>query len=322
MARTSRKGKAGQAPPPAEARSVTYNTAIYMRLSVLDSGQKNSESILNQQAMLERYIAEHPEFTLTSVFVDNGESGVDFLRPAWRDLMHECKAGSINCIVVKDLSRVGRNYIETGELLENILPLLGVRLVAINDNYDNLHITQNGQLIVNLKNLVNDIYAKDISRKVSAALHTKKANGVFIGSHAAYGYMKSSENKGVLVIDPETAPIVRRIFKWKAAGAGDALICRRLNNAGILAPNHYRLTKGMVKSERYRTCVWMGKTIQVILRNPVYLGHMAQGKHVAALYEGKPARRTPPHEWVIVKGTHEPIVTQDLFDAAQERGAT
>jgi DNA invertase Pin-like site-specific DNA recombinase len=138
MARKSRKADAAVQAAP-EIREVTYDTGLYIRLSVMDSGKKDGESILNQQELLERYVAERPELTLKGVFVDNDESGVDFLRPAWNDLMSQCRAGKINCIVIKDLSRLGRNYIETGEYLEKILPLLNIRLISINDAYDSLY---------------------------------------------------------------------------------------------------------------------------------------------------------------------------------------
>ncbi|MCL2053350.1 MAG: recombinase family protein [Oscillospiraceae bacterium] len=315
MARKSRKSGTLQAAP--EVYEATYDTAVYVRLSVLDSGKKDSESILNQQDMLEQYIATHPELTLKKVFVDNGETGVDFLRPAWNDLMAECKAGRINCILLKDLSRLGRNYIETGEYLEKIFPLLGVRLIAVGDQYDNISLTNNERLVSNLKNLVNDIYAKDISRKSSAALAIKQKNGDFIGDYAAYGYLKDPANKHRLIVDTETAPIVRQIFQWKADGVGTSQICRRLNEAGILAPLRYRLEKGIVKSEKYRNNVWQVKTVNVVLQNPVYLGHIAQRKHVGALCEGKGRSRAKSEDWVIVPDMHEPIVTQEVFDPAK-----
>jgi DNA invertase Pin-like site-specific DNA recombinase len=315
MARKSRKAEA-QVITSSEPSIVIYNTALYLRLSIMDSGKKDGESILNQQAFLERYVSEHPEFSLKRTFVDNGETGVDFLRPAWNDLMTECRAGRINCVVVKDLSRVGRNYIETGELLEKIFPLLGVRLIAVTDGYDNLNITSNQQLVANLKNLVNDIYAKDISRKVSTALHTKQKNGEFIGNYAAYGYLKDPADKNKIVVDPETAPIVRQIFKWKADGVGNAQIARKLNDARILSPLRYRLMKGIVKDQKFDKNLWLATTIISILKNPVYLGNMVQGKHVGSLCEGKDRGRAKAEDWVIVDGTHEPIIAQELFDSA------
>jgi DNA invertase Pin-like site-specific DNA recombinase len=315
MARKSRKAEAVQGVP--EICEAVYETALYVRLSVLDSGKNDGETILNQQELLEQFVATRPELTLKKVYVDNGETGVDFVRPAWNDLMSECRAGKINCIVVKDLSRVGRNYIETGEYLDKILPLLGVRLIAVTDNYDNKNLTNGEQLVANLKNLVNDIYAKDISRKVSAALHTKQKNGDFIGSHAAYGYLKVSESKNAIAVDPETAPIVRQIFNWKADGAGNAQIARRLNNADIPSPTRYRLLKGIFKDKRFNKCLWQVHTIITILKNPVYLGNMVQGKHIGSLCEGKTRTRAKADDWVIVEGTHEAIIEQELFDRVQ-----
>jgi DNA invertase Pin-like site-specific DNA recombinase len=267
--------------------------------------------------LLERYIAEHPELALQRTFVDNGETGVDYQRPAWNDLMRECRAGTINCIVIRDLSRLGRNYIETGELLEKILPMLGVRLISVNDRYDNLHLTHNEQLVANLKNLINDIYAKDISKKVSAALRTKQQNGDFIGNFASYGYLKDDCNKNKIVVDPETAPIVRQIFKWKAECVGNSQICRRLNDAGVLSPSQYRLQKGILKDKRYENILWQVSTIINILENPCYLGKMVQGRHIGSLAEGKPRGRAKLEDCIIVDGTHEPIVTQELFDTVQ-----
>ncbi|GHV33401.1 resolvase [Clostridia bacterium] len=315
MARKSRKQGAEQAAPIVS--EVTFNTALYVRLSVLDSGKKDGESIVNQQDMLERYIAERPEFTLKAVYVDNGETGVDFLRPAWNDLIADCKSGKINAIILKDLSRLGRNYIETGEYLEKIFPLLGVRLIAVNDLYDNLHLTNNERLISGLKNLVNDIYAKDISRKSAAALAIKQKNGEFIGDYAAYGYLKDPADKHRLIVDTETAPIVRQIFQWKAEGVGTSQICRRLNDAGVFSPPRYRLEKGITKSDKYRNNVWQVTTINAILENPVYLGHIAQHKNVGALHEGKGRSRAKAADWVVVENMHEPVVTQEVFDLAK-----
>ena len=173
-----------------------------------------------------------------------------------------------NCIVIKDLSRIGRNYIETGEYLEKIFPLLGVRLIAVNDRYDNLKITNGEQLVSNLKNLVNDIYSKDISRKVAASAHSRQEQGLFIGAYPMYGYLKDPSDKHKIIVDPETAPIVRQIFQWKSDGMGTAAICRRLGDAGIPSPNSYRFMKGIVKHSKYENAKWAIPTIQQILITP------------------------------------------------------
>ena len=284
---------------------------------MLDSGVKGGESIINQKDLLTRYVANKPELELKSVFTDNGETGVNYDRPAWNDLMRECKTGKINCIVVRDLSRLGRNYIETGELLEKVLPMLGVRLISVNDNYDNLHLTLNEQLVANLKNLVNDIYSKDISRKVSTAVRAKKKNGEFMGTYAAYGYIKNPLDGHKLTIDHDVVQNVVQIFKWKAQGLGNSMIARKLNEAGIPCPSHYRLQKGIVKDTRYADYVWQPSSIKTIVQNPVYIGNLAQGKKVSTLGLGKHQKHTSPEDWIIVTGTHEPIIPQDLYEQAR-----
>jgi hypothetical protein len=172
--------------------------------------------------------------------------------------------------------------------------------------------------IVNCRGTVNDIYAKDISRKVSAALHQKQKQGAFIGNYAAYGYLKDPNDKNKLVVDPETAPVVRQIFRWKAEGIGNAQICRRLDETGILSPCKYRLRLGIVKDQRFESNKWTIKAVINILENPVYLGNMVQGKHIGSLAEGRDRSRAKADDWVIVEGTHEPILTQELYDAARE----
>lgn len=315
MARKSRKADAVIVTAP-ESHEIVYNTALYVRLSVMDSGKKDGESIINQQDLLERYVSERPELLLQGVFVDNGETGVDFLRPAWNDLIAECRKGKINCIVIKDLSRLGRNYIETGEYLEKILPLLGTRIIAVNDNYDSLTLTNGERVVSNLKNLVNDLYAKDISRKSSAALRMKQKQGAFIGAYASYGYLKDPKDKNKIIVDQETAPIIKQIFEWKAEGLGNAPICRKLIDMGIPSPNKYRLEKGIVKDQRYAKSDWATPIIIRILECEVYLGHMVQGRKRGALYESGGHGKIDKSEWTIVRNTHEPIITQELFDKA------
>jgi len=316
MARTSRKQNIDETAAP-KVKTQVWNTALYVRLSVLDSGKKDGESILNQQEMLERYVSERPELALERVFVDNGETGINFHRPAWSDLMRECQSGRINCIILKDLSRLGRTYIETGELLETILPGLGVRVIAINDRYDNLNLTNSERMVANLKNLVNDLYAKDISRKSSAALRMKQKQGAFIGTYASYGYLKDPNNKNKIIVDPETAPIVRQIFEWKASGLGNAQICRNIIDMGVSSPNKYRLEKGIVKDTRYAKSDWATAVIIRIIECEVYLGHMVQGRKRGALYEdGGTCKMIDESGWTVVRNTHEPIVSQELFDKA------
>ena len=297
--------------------STQYKTALYLRLSMLDSGKKDSNTIVNQQDLLTKYVNDHHDLSLTDTFIDNGETGTNFSRPAWTQLMVACKQGKINCIVVKDLSRVGRNYIETEEFLEVILPSMGVRLIAVNDDYDTINNSSSKRLVGNLKNLVNDIYSKDLSRKVSVALATKQKNGEFIGNFAAYGYLKDPSNKNKLIVDKEASLVVKQIFQWKAVGVSNTAICRKLNDGNIPSPAKYRLQKGILKSPKYENSMWYTRTLVDLLNSVVYLGHLAQGKHTGYIYKGQDRKKTKSDEWIVVENTHEPIIDKDLFDRVQ-----
>lgn len=228
MARTKRKINplVQEVESSAPARKI-YKTAAYVRLSVEDSGKPGADTIEGQKALLTSFIESKSDMELVSLFCDNGRTGTDFDRPQFEKMMEEVRKGRVNCIVVKDLSRFGRNYKETGNYLERIFPFLGVRFIAVNDNFDTLTAerTQDGY-IVPLKNLINEVYSKDISKKIDAALTIKQQRGEFIGAWAPYGYRKDPDDKHHLVINEETAPTVRQIFKWRSEGmlTGDTRI--------------------------------------------------------------------------------------------------
>jgi len=319
MARKSRTAT----PTTDMSTAEVYNTAIYARLSIEDCRDKESDSIKNQIYLIRQYIEERPYLRICSVFSDNGETGTHFNRPGFCAMMDEIRAGKINCVVVKDLSRFGRNYIETGEYLEKIFPFMGVRFVSINDGLDNEDAGSNTDaLIVSLKNLINDVYTKDISQKIISSLRTKQENGEFIGGFAPYGYLKSSENKHKLVIDEETAPVVRDIFKWKAEGIGDTVIARRLNGMGIPSPAKQHLDKGELKNAgSCKLFIWRDRTIHLITTNPMYIGHMTQGRTKQALCDNMPIKAQAKSEWIIVENTHEAIISPATFEKAQEARA-
>ncbi|MCL1843395.1 MAG: recombinase family protein [Defluviitaleaceae bacterium] len=302
------------------AVGAVFRTAIYARLSIEDSRDKESDSIDNQVYLIRQFIEERPYLTYCATFTDNGETGTNFNRDGFNAMMEEVRAGKINCIVVKDLSRFGRNYIETGEYLEKIFPFMGVRFISINDGLDNEDENSNlDSLIISLKNLINDVYAKDISQKIITSLRTKQENGDYIGGLPLYGYKKSEENYRKLVIDEEVAHIVRDIFRWKAEGMGDTLIARRLNEMGIPSPMKRRMEKGMVKKTgRSKIYLWRDKTIQLMTTNPMYIGHMTQGRQKQALCDNQRVKLSPKTEWIIVENTHEAIIDKATFDLAQE----
>lgn len=255
-----------------------YKAAAYVRLSVEGADlEKNRETISTQRYMLEKYIETQPDMRLAAVFCDNGETGADFERPGFEQMMDRVRDREIDCIVVKDLSRFGRNYIEAGYYLEKIFPYLGVRFVAVNDGYDSLKDKGGNEMALSLKNLVNDLYAKDISRKIGSSLDTKRKNGEYIGAVPPYGYLKSPENRHRLVPDPDAAPVVRRIFQWKAEGMGAAQIARRLNEEGIPSPALHYYQKGIRDREPSETGrIWLAAGIRRMLESLVCVGHVVR----------------------------------------------
>ncbi len=315
MARTSRKQMDSPAQVPHET---IWDTCIYGRLSDEDDRKKENDSIGNQISMLERYISERPYLKLTSVFKDVNQTGTNFDRPGFNKMMAAIKGGKINCIVVKDLSRFGRNYIETGTYLEKILPFFSVRFISVNDNYDSLNANnQDEGYVVPLKNLIHDVYARDISQKTKSGLAVKRSKGEFTGCVTAYGYKKADNGK--LVIDEETAPVVRDIFKWARNGMGDMSIAQKLNELGIPSPSQYRYMKGVLKNQRYANMrYWYKSAVRRILVNPVYLGHMVQGKTKSDLWGKGGCMELPQNQWVEVKNTHTPLVDEETFLAIRQ----
>lgn len=320
MARVSRKAAAMDTGSRAGFQPERiYNTAVYARLSVEDNNRAGDrESIAMQRYMLEKYVDSQADMRICGVFCDNGETGTDFERPEFERLMGEVRNRRIDCIVVKDLSRFGRNYVETGYYLEKIFPCLEVRFVAVNDHYDSAKDSGGNELVISLKNLVNDLYAKDISQKINAALETKQRKGEFIGAFPPYGYLKSPEDKHRLVPDPDTAPVVREIFRQRAEGAGITMIARYLNEKGIPCPAmHHYLHGWKKKKPEGAGAIWQGQMVKLITGHPVYAGHMAQGRTKKSLSCGLPKTSVEEKDWIIVRNTHEPLVSQDIFDRAQ-----
>lgn len=320
MARTSRKAAAMEAAASSVAPERVYHAAAYVRLSVEDNKRcGDRESITMQQYMLEKYISGQPDMVLHGIYSDNGESGTDFERPGFERMMDSVRNREVDCIVVKDLSRFGRNYVETGYYLEKIFPYLGVRFVAVNDHYDTENAKDGNELVLSLKNLVNDLYAKDISQKIHSSLITKRKNGEFLGSFPPYGYLKSPEDKHKLVVDQEVASVVREIFQWRLAGDGLIQIARRLNDRGFESPSMYHYRKGHKKKKpEGAAAIWQAQIIKIMTANPVYAGHMAQGKTKESLCDGIAKKNVSRDDWVMVRNTHEALVSQETFDRIQE----
>ncbi|MCL2772308.1 MAG: recombinase family protein [Oscillospiraceae bacterium] len=303
-----------------------YKTAIYARLSVEDLGTFDEQTALvtgaieNQIFLVNEYIKTIPCLKLCGTFIDNGQSGTDFNREGFKRLMEAVKRGDINCIVVKDLSRLGRDYIETGNYLEKVFPFLGVRFISVNDGYDSHKPTKTGDNITFiLKNLINDIYARDISKKIKSVYETKQKKGEFIGNYAPYGYLKSPEDKHKLIINKETAPVIRDIFQWKLNGISNLEITRKLNEQKVMSPRNYLYSKNIISSERYaKRILWNMNSINEIFSNLAYIGHMAQGKTKNDINTGIKHKNQSRDKWFVVENTHEPIIEQSVFYAVNE----
>lgn len=295
-----------------------YSTAIYARLSARDNGC-DSDSIENQIELLKKYVANNQELTLISIFYDNGMTGTNFDRPGFIAMLDEVKKGRINCIVVKDLSRFGRNYMETGNYLEKIFPYLGVRFISITDNYDSISVTANEALALSLKNVYHHIYAKDISRKVCTIFETKKKQGLFLGRFAPYGYRKSLSNRHKLEIEEETAGVVRDIiFKMRLDGMGVTAIARSLNDKGIASYYKLLFERGLIKGTRGEAkSLWSAGSVKGILQNPVYCGCIVERKGDYAYYKGVQEREIPRSEWRYIENTHEAIIDKATFENVQ-----
>ena len=312
MARKSRIAGAAEAAVP-EVRGI-FKAGIYARLSNEASGEDTLET---QVYFLERFVESRGDMVLAGTYSDFGYTGTNYERPGFLRLMEDAKRGKVDCIVVKDLSRLGRNYIETGNLIENVFSFLDIRLVAVTDGFDTGKGDGMGVMVASIKNLVNDVYSRDISRKIISAFRTKQRNGEFIGLAAPYGYLKSKENKNRLVVDEGAAPVVRRIFRLYADGASMDRIVRILDGDGIDCPRKYRYRIGVTKSERYKDSRWGRAAVRTILMNRAYIGDMVQGKERQELCNNIPKHHTDRSEWIVAKGTHEPVVDRELFFRVQ-----
>jgi DNA invertase Pin-like site-specific DNA recombinase len=291
------------------------SVAAYIRLSVEDN-KKRGDSIETQKGILESYLAANPELRLYDFYIDNGTSGTNFHRPEFQRMLSDAENGVINCIIVKDLSRLGRNVIDTGYYIEKYLPSLKVRFVAVTDDYDSNNLNSGDGIMLPLKNMINEAYALDIGRKIKAQLRQAMQAGEYLGTAPPYGYLKHPENCHRLVIDPETSPIVRKIFEWAYEKTALIEIVRRLNEAGIPTPSCVKKAIGHVTHENPlgKKNKWQTRTIGWILANGVYTGDMIQGKSKSIMHNQIPVDKS---EWITVRDTHEAIVRREMFEAVQ-----
>lgn len=289
-------------------------TALYCRLSQDDMLQGESNSITNQKAILKKY-AEDNGFRNPVFYVDDGVSGTTFERDGFKSMMADVEAGKVGTVITKDLSRLGRDYLKTGEYIEIIFPDYDVRYIAINDGVDTL---KSENELMAFKNIFNDWYARDTSKKIRAVFKAKGQSGKPL-SLPIYGYKKSEADKNLWLVDDEAAEVVRRIFKLCIEGYGPVQIARILTQEGIPTPTAYALSKGRDNGHKNaKLHRWSGKTIRHILNRPEYIGHTVNFRTHKKSYKNKKTVRNPQEEWFIFENTHEPIVTQQEFDLVQE----
>lgn len=301
-------------------------TAMYIRLSMEDEDvslnrKEESNSVSSQRELLKAYIENHSELKDTKVqeYCDDGFTGTKFERPGYMKLMEDIRAEKISCIVVKDLSRLGRDYIEVGSLLEQILPLYQVRVIAVNDNYDSDNYDgSTGGMNVAFKNLIYMLYSRDLSNKICSAKHTRILNGENISGQLRYGYVKDPNDKHKIIVDPEAAEVVKLIFELTAQGKRKTEVANYLNAHGIDTPSAYKKRKG---SKNFFHAVevkslWSTSSIRDILNDEVYLGKLIWNKTKKRVGSNNTSTYVPKDEWIVIENCHEPIITQKLFDMA------
>lgn len=304
-----------------------FNVALYLRLSRDDKdidgrNKTESNSISSQRDLLMAYVRGQTDLQIFDIYIDDGYSGADFNRPEFERMLKDIGAGRVNCVIVKDLSRFGRDYIEAGRFIQKTFPAFNVRFIAVTDNYDSLLADKTEPaFMLPVKNFVNDSYCRDISIKVKAQQRVKRLEGKCISAFTVYGYLKNPNDKNQLITDCYAADIVRRIFLWKIEGMSLCAIANRLNKLGILSPMEYKKSLGM----KYRTGFditgspkWAAESVKRILTNRVYIGYMEQGKQEKISYKLKKRIAKPKEEWIQVKNTHEAIISEADYDLVKE----
>ncbi|MCL2815933.1 MAG: recombinase family protein [Oscillospiraceae bacterium] len=306
-------------------KAKTWKTAAYIRLSREDGDKSESESVINQRQIIADFIAAQPDLNGYAEFIDDGATGTNFNRQGFQSMLEEIKNGNINCVVVKDLSRFGRNYTEAGTYMEQIFPMFGVRFISVTDHIDSYtRPSEMDSILVPLKNLLNDSYSRDLSVKIRSAMTAKRKRGEFIGGYAAYGYLKNPKDKYKLIVDHETAQTVRDIYRWYIEGLSKSAIAKKLNIMGIPSPAKQRFIRdrrdGRPRHEYSREVsgFWTLQSVNGVLENPVYIGNMTQGKRTQASYKNRKRLKIPKEDWIIAENTHEPIVDKATFDKVQE----
>ena len=294
-----------------------YIAGLYFRLSQEDERQGESVSIENQRTMLRKYAEEHG-FEIHGEYIDDGISGTTFDRPEVQRLLDDAKTGVINTIIVKDLSRFGRNYIEVGQYVDYVFPAFGIRFIAIQDNVDTANRDSGAMEMMPIMNVFNEWHAANTSKKIRAVLKSNAKDGKYHARKAPYGYVKSDTEKKTPIIDEEAAAVVKRIFEMRASGLSPHKIADTLNEENIPNPSKYSMDKYGIVGKRNHFGLWSFCAVNSILNNPTYLGHMAQQRWSSVSYKNHKRYKKDESEWVVVHNTHEAIITQELWDKVRE----
>ena len=304
----------------------TYHAAIYLRLSQEDgdisvSDKNESNSISTQRDLIQAFLRKQADILYEAEFCDDGYTGTNFDRPGFTDMMKAVREKRVDCIIVKDLSRFGRDYIESGKYIQKIFPMLGVRFIAINDGYDSADTeNQSNDFVLPFKNLINDSYCRDISIKSRSNLEVKRRNGEFVGNFAVFGYMRSPDDKHKLIVDEEAAVVVRNIFNWKQEGWNAQQIANHLNKLHFPSPMEYKRKCGHNYRTSFKTktvAQWSAVAVLRILKNPVYTGVLEQGKTTTPNYKVKTRIVKDESKWARVENAHEAIITPAQFELVQ-----
>ncbi len=316
MARKSRKNGA-IANSASTEKQIVYSAALYARLSVENEQKIASDSIGTQIQLLKDFASEQADMEVFDIYCDDDMTGTDFDRPDFARMMNDIRDKKVNCVIVKDLSRLGRNFIESGEYIEMVFPFFGVRFIAVTNQFDSKY--QQADIAVQLQNMANEMYAKDISRKICSTMRSIQQQGKFSGSRAPYGYLLDPLDKHHLIVDEETAPIVKEMFEMLADGCTLHSIATTLNARGVPSPGRILYDRGVATTDHFKNSKWYMQTVRRILDNQIYLGWMVSGKFRSDYFATgkKGCSPLPKEEWTVTKGTHEPIVTEDLFEKAQ-----
>ncbi len=294
-----------------------YNAAVYLRLSKENLNGFESDSIKNQRSLIYEYLKTKNDINVFGEFVDDGYSGLNFERPSFKNMMYEIYSNKINCVIVKDLSRFSRNYIDVGRYINNIFPLMKVRFISVIDNYDSIFNNYDDSLIIPFKTLMNDYYCEDISKKTKSSLEIKRKKGEYVCAFAVYGYKKDENSKNKLVIDTVAANIIKKIFYYKLNGISNKKIADKLNNIGIPSPLEYKNLLNIYINENFKKndiALWYEQTVINILKNPIYIGNLEQGKTTTINYKIKKSVKKDKRDWICVNNTHKAIVSEYIFN--------